>query len=67
MSKKLSFDDKDGIYPADDISEDVDEDTIADRKIPFGKIVKIIDEFETVESDFDDDDDITTLNSLKLR
>ncbi len=78
MHKELSFDDDDGIYPADSMNDE--DDLLADSKIPPGKFAKIIDEFETVKDDFDDnefetvkndfdddDDNDVTLDSLGLR
>lgn len=78
MIKELSFDDDDGIYPADSINDE--DDLLTDSKIPPGKFAKIIDEFETVKDDFDDnefetvkndfdddDDNDVTLDSLGLR
>lgn len=78
MIKELSFDDEDGIYAVDSMIEE--DDLLADSKIPPGKFAKIIDEFETIKDDFDDnefetvkndfgddDDNDVTLDSLGLR
>ena len=54
MSKELSFDDDDGVYPVDDAYED---DALMDSKIPVGRFARIIDEFEATKDDFDDDDE----------
>ncbi|MDP1785793.1 hypothetical protein [Nitrosomonas sp.] len=64
MIRELSFDDEDVIYPVDSMNDE--DDLLADSKIPPGKFAKIIDEFETVKNDLDDDDDVT-LDSLGLR
>lgn len=76
MIKELSFDDDDGFYPIDNLTED--EEPIVEDKIPRGKLAKIIDEYETVKDDYDDgadvgvdvdvdDDDDITMDSLGLR
>ena len=44
MIKELSFDDDDGFYPSDNLTDD--EELIVEDKIPRGKLAKIIDEYE---------------------
>lgn len=66
MNKELSFDDEDNIHPAGDAYEA--DEALRNNKIPPGKITKIIDEFESVKEDFNDDgDENMTLDSLGLR
>ena len=76
MIKELSFDDDDDIYPIDGLNDE--DDGLVDSKIPPGKFARIIDEFETVKDEFDndafdtgkndpDDDDDVTLDTLGLR
>lgn len=55
MSKELSFDNEDGVYPIDD--EVYEDDALMDSKIPVGRFARIIDEFEATKDDFDDDDE----------
>lgn len=62
MIKELSFDDENGIYPADSMNDE--DDLLADSKIPPGKFAKIIDEFETVKDDFDDNEFETVKNNF---
>ncbi len=74
MIKELSFDDDDGFYPIDNLTDE--EELIVEDKIPRGKLAKIIDEYETVKDDYDvsddvdvevDDDDDTSMDSLGMR
>lgn len=74
MIKELSFDDDDGFYPIDNLTDE--EELIVEDKIPRGKLAKIIDEYETVKDDYDvsadvdvevDDDDDISMDSLEMR
>lgn len=74
MIKELSFDDDDGFYPIDNLTDE--EELIVEDKIPRGKLAKIIDEYETVKDDYDvsddvnvevDDDADTSMDSLGMR
>lgn len=56
MIKELSFDDDDGFYPIDNLTDD--EELVVEDKIPRGKLAKIIDEYETVKDDYDDSADV---------
>lgn len=53
MSRELSFDDDDGVYPLDD--EAYEDDALMDSKIPVGRFARIIDEFEATKDEYDDD------------
>ena len=56
MNKELSFDDEDDdVYPTAD-DENYEDDALIDSKIPVGRFAEIIDEFETLRGDFDDDE-----------
>lgn len=53
MHKKLSFDDENGIYPANNVEDDeVDKNK---KAIPRSHLAEIIDEIEDNNDDFDDD------------
>ena len=56
MIKELSFDDDDGFYPIDNLTDE--EELVVEDKIPRGKLAKIIDEYETVKDDYDDSADV---------
>lgn len=49
--KELSFDDKDGIYPADN----VEDDEIDNKLIPRSHLAEIIDAVDDEKNNFDDD------------
>ena len=55
MNKELSFDDGDDAYSTAD-DENYEDDALMDSKIPVGRFAEIIDEFEAIRGDFDDDD-----------
>ena len=62
MIKELSFDDDGGIYSVERMNDE--DDLLTDSKIPPGKFAKIIDEFETVKDDFDDNEFKTAINGF---
>ncbi len=49
--KELSFDDEDGIYPADN----AEDDEIDNKLIPRSQLAEIIDAVDDEKSNFDDD------------
>lgn len=67
MNKEFSFDDEDDVYPTAD-DENYEDDALIDSKIPMGRFAEIIDEFEILRGDFDDDEvENIDFDSLGLR